>query len=311
MFEHKGVRRRVVVVAFYACVGLAVGILAAALIPQAAVEIEELQTHWPEKAAGLKKMSDNALDYALKRWPAAREVVPMIEEKAQAFAAHTAESLPNVASGLLGFFSLLFLVPFIAFFFLSDGPHILEKVLAACPGRHVEKALHVFCAISESIGNYLRAIFIEASIIGALATVGLYVLGMDYALTLGVLTGISGLIPYIGPIIVGALAAALTAIQFESLGPALNVILLFAGLRFFDDWFIQPYIMARAVHLHPALLIFALMFGGHFFGLLGLILAAPAACVLRVVFGALVEWYLTESGLKKSPSIIHEEIVIV
>lgn len=230
------------------------------------------------------------------------------EERVYQFVTNAAAHLPQLASGLLNLLSLMFLVPFLAFFFLVQGSEFTEKILAACPGRHVEKALNIIVSISNSLGNYLRALLLDALCISALAAFGLWMIGLDYSLTLGLLTGVSGLIPYLGPLGMGIIAASLAAVQFHSLDAPLQVVALFMVLRFIDDWLLQPYILSRTVHLHPAVLLLALMVGGKAFGLLGLILAAPAACVLRVFTETLWEWYLTENGMKV-PSKFRERAV--
>ncbi|MBI4669341.1 MAG: AI-2E family transporter [Elusimicrobia bacterium] len=310
-FEHQGLRRKAVVILFYVLLGLVCAGTVAGFTPLVSREIEELQINWLDQAKSLEKAAKKAAAHVGSKLPAGRKAVPFIEEKAQKAGAALLGKLPDIASGLAGFLALFFLVPFIAFFFLTEGPGVFEEILEACPGRHVEKVLHIFCSIGESLGDYLRALFLDCLIIAVMAAIGLYAIGLDYYLTLGILTGISGMVPYVGPVVIGALSAGLAAVQFQGLAAAINVVFLFIGLRFADDWILQPYIMSRAGHLHPVIFLFALMAGGHWFGILGLILAAPAACVLKVIFSTLVEWYMTEAGLKKQPRLSEEEILVI
>lgn len=311
LFEQRGIRRKAVVILFYLVVGAGVTWGATRIVPAIAQEIQELQANWPERMASLKTLALNWGDRISRRIPGGRDLLPHVEKQAQAIAGKIAPILSDLISNLLGFFSLLFLVPFIGFFLMVEGPSMTDKVLTACPSRHVETVLNLFCSISESLGNYLRALFLDAAIIGVLAAMGLYLLGVEYALVLGAAAGISGLIPYIGPLLVGAISAGLAMVQFQAWGPGLHVLLLFVGLRFVDDWALQPFIMSKAADLHPVILLLALMIGGHFFGLLGLILAAPTACVLHVILETIWDWYQSQSALRRPPMLPEEKLLII
>ena len=311
MFEHRGIRRKAVVILFYLIIGSALTGTAARVLPSISQEIQELQADWPQRAASLRTVALNLGRRITNKLPGGKELLSYAEHQAQNLGSQAAPLLSNLIGNLFSLISLLFLAPLITFFFLIEGPALTQKALAACPGRHVEKVLNFLCSISESLGNYLRALIIDAAIIATMAAIGLYLLGVNYSLILGLAAGVGGMIPYLGPLLVGAIASGLAVVQFQALGPGLNVIILFAALRFADDWIIQPYIMSRAANLHPAVLLLALMTGGHFFGLLGLILAAPTACVLRVVITTLWDWYLAEAGLTQAPLACEEKLVIV
>ncbi len=310
-FELRGIRRETIVVFFYLGVVSCFALGVTAVFPRLSSEIEDLQTSWPERVESLKKVTIHVTEYAAKRFPNGQEITRLVKDKINKSNDRISAALPDLILNLLSFISLLILVPFVAFFFLCDGPNLMERLLASCPSKHVERVLHIFCAISESLGDYLRALIVDSAIIGVLATLGLFALKMEYALILGVLAGVAGLVPYVGPLAVGGISVALAMVQFHDPRAAVNVIILFTGLRFVDDWLLQPYIMRRAVNLHPVLLLLALMIGGHLFGVLGLVFAAPTACALRVIFKTLVEWYMTESGLKKPPALLHEQVIIV
>ncbi|MBI4370580.1 MAG: AI-2E family transporter [Elusimicrobia bacterium] len=310
-FENKGYRRRALVAFLYLIAGSGLTLAASQVIPKISHEIPELQASLPQRLQSLKMVTFKTIEKNAKRLPNSKKIIPMLDTKIQEAAGWLLASLPDVASGIASFFSLLILVPFVAFFFLTDGPLIFEWLLRVCPGRHVEKILHVYCAINETLGSYLRALIIECSLIGALTAAGLWWIDLDYWLVLGLLTGLSGFIPYVGPVLVGMAAAGLALAQHGDLSAVLGVLAVFTGVQFIDNWILQPVIMSRSVNLHPAVLLFALMAGGKFFGFLGLILAAPVACIVKVTAQILLEYYMTETGLKKPPKLPLQQTLII
>jgi predicted PurR-regulated permease PerM len=125
--------------------------------------------------------------------------------------------------------------------------------------------------------------------IGAASYAGLLLLGVDYALGVATLSGVSSFVPYLGAAM-GALVGGLVAFfQFHTFAAPLKVIALFCGIRLADEALLQPFISRHSMHLHPLLFLLALMVGGKIFGFIGLLFAVPAACVvkvlLRVAFG--------------------------
>jgi len=299
LVEHWGFKRSAVVGLLYLGLLAVAGTAGALVTPVVVRQVQEFKASWPERSKSIEETLAKASQYAAKNIPNGGELTKQAALKLEELQGHLPSMLPDFATGLLHFLSLFFLVPFLAFFFLLEGPAAFAWTLSAVPGRKVEMVLNLFCSISESLGNYLRALFMEASTMTLLAIAGFFFLGVDYSIVLGIMTGVSGLIPYIGPAAMGAVSAAIAFIQFGEPGAAVKVLIMFGALRFIDDRAVQPLIMSKTAHLHPALLLLALMVGGHFFGIMGLIFAAPAACVSQTIAEILVEWYLTEWGLKR------------
>lgn len=209
------------------------------------------------------------------------------------------ERLPGYLLGLLPLLSLLFLVPFIAFYMLMDASRLMQHTVQLCPARYVEQALHVVSEIDASLGSYVRGMLLEAGAIAAMVFVGLFALGVDYALAIATLTGVLNVIPYAGPVIGGALAASVTLFQFRDLATVGLVLVVFGAIRLADDIFIQPVISKHSVRMHPLAYLLALMLGGQAFGFVGLLFGVPAACVVKAFIGVAWDWYATETGLAR------------
>jgi predicted PurR-regulated permease PerM len=118
---------------------------------------------------------------------------------------------------------------------------------------------------------------------------GLWLMGINYPILLGILSGVANVVPYLGPI-VGCLVSSLVALmQYNSLDPVLNVILLYIVIKLMDDLVIQPLMIGKSVHLHPMLLVITLIVGEKLFGISGMILGVPVVTAEQKTAGILLE----------------------
>ncbi|HUR05057.1 MAG TPA: AI-2E family transporter, partial [Nonomuraea sp.] len=155
----------------------------------------------------------------------------------------------------------------IAFYFLMDGPQIRQRVLNLVPTRHRSKALFVEENVTRVLGGYLRGQLILALTIGVVTALGLTVLGVPYALVLGVMAGMFELVPMFGPIL-SAMPALIIA-AFLPFPTVLWVLLFFILVQQVENNVLVPRISGHAVGLHPLGAMFALIAGFQFAGLLG------------------------------------------
>jgi len=129
-------------------------------------------------------------------------------------------------------------------------------------------------------------------VVAIIATVGLWLIGMPYAVTLGIFIGITNIVPYFGPII-GALPVAIIAFT-ESFHLVLLGLAVNFGIQLIEGNILSPLIVGKSLHMHPVLIMFALIVGAEVGGILGLILAVPVLAVLKVIV-----MHLRESIQKK------------
>lgn len=176
----------------------------------------------------------------------------------------------------------LLLVPIFAFYVIRDEALFKNNFLKLIPQKHrfrVEKTLQ---DINKTLGSYLRGVFIVSFSVGFLVYVGLLLLGVEFALFLGVVNGLSNIIPYFGPLI-GALPVLVVAL-LQSVDLVWKSLVLLFVVQQIEGFFIAPQFFGRNLDFHPLSIIIALLLGGKFFGFLGLILIVPVIAVLRIVF---------------------------
>lgn len=294
-FEVRGIKRIYTVAGLYLTVGIIIFFLFYLLFNFLTVEIESLQTSWPEYVKKMQIFVDNLNSKIIKSYPFVSnlnfldKIYDYIKE------------IPQFLISLLPTLTLFVLVPFITFFVLIGGHRMLNYVLDHVPSKYVETVLYITTKIDDSLGNYLRGILTEATIIFLLAFTALIIMGLDYAVVIAILVGICTFVPYLGPILGVIIASIIIYFQYYSIVPVLKVLVLFAGIRFMDDWFLQPYIMKKTVKLNPAVVIFALLAGLEIGGIWGVIFCIPVTCIIKELIHVLVELQETEFRWKPRP----------
>jgi predicted PurR-regulated permease PerM/CheY-like chemotaxis protein len=173
------------------------------------------------------------------------------------------------------------LIPVIAFFLLKDARAFRQSALQLLPqGRVRWRGQDFFEEVNHSLASYVRAQLIACVIVGALSIIAYAMMGLPYALVLGVSAMFMEFIPFAGP-----LAAALLACLAATFGAqdllAPTVIYLIA-LRLFQDYVVLPRLIGRGVNMHPLAIILAILCGSQLFGLVGLLLAIPMTAVFSV-----------------------------
>lgn len=186
----------------------------------------------------------------------------------------------NVLVTLMGW---LVLVPVVLFFLLKDWASIFSKALLLIPARHQQAVSETGRSIHQTLQGYLKG---QALVMLALAvyySMALLIGGLQSWLSIGILTGLLVFIPYIGFAI--GLAIALVSATLElGLFPGLLTIAVVYGLgQLLESFYLTPKLIGDRIGLHPLAVIFALMFFGGLFGLLGVLLALPLAAVLVVI----------------------------
>ncbi len=191
------------------------------------------------------------------------------------------------AWGALGLMLSLVLVPIFLFFFLNDGPQIAASWSNYLPLRASPLKSEIVSLLSE-INNYLISFFrgqlLVSLIDGVLIGGALLVMGLDFALLIGILVGVLGLIPYLGMLICWIPAVLIAVAQFGDWGHPLAVTIIFIAMNQIDGLLIAPKIVGESVGLHPltviiSVLAWSIVLGG----LLGALLAVPLTATLKVL----------------------------
>jgi predicted PurR-regulated permease PerM len=187
----------------------------------------------------------------------------------------------NQIGNTINMLFIAFIVPFVAFYILKDFQIIEKTALAIVPKEHRKKTIKLLIDIDTALGNYIRGQLLVCLIIGVLAYLGYWLIGMQYALLLASVVAVFNIIPYLGPFF-GAAPAIIMA-STVSLKMLLFVALVNLAVQILEGNVISPQVVGRTLHMHPLFIIFALLVGGEVAGIVGLILAVPFFAVMKVI----------------------------
>jgi len=207
---------------------------------------------------------------------------------------------------VLGFFGTVFgiiaglaLVPIYAFYFLLEKSGISRRWRDYLPVRNSQfkdEAVFIISAINEYLVAFFRGQVLVAICDGVLYTIGFMLIGLPYALLLGVMATCLTIIPFLGAITTCVSALVIAVVAFGDWQHPALVLVVFAVVQALEGFVIQPKIMGDRVGLHPVVIIIALMFGTTLLGgILGGILAIPLAAALRVLMFRYI-WRNSEPG---------------
>ncbi len=297
--ESFGVRREAAVAALYMVFIAVFAGSIAIFMPRLVGEAIILKNNYPHYVEQTKKMAADVQDRVERRYPFVREkgIIDAGIAQGQSLIHKEISRIPSLLLNVFSIFSVIILIPILTFFMLLSGSRLFDRILTYIPSRHVETGLGMVYEAEMVLGKYIRGQMIETMSVGAMSVAGLMALGIDYAILIGVFTGFANMIPYLGPPL-GAIAAVLVGIiKFQSFVMVVKIIVLFWAIQFIDNHFIQPVVIGGGVNLSPVVMVFSLMAGAKFFGMLGLIFAVPVAAIVKV---------LLKIALKKEH--VHEQI---
>ena len=188
----------------------------------------------------------------------------------------------DVVGGLISGLTFVVIVPFVAFFFLKEGHRITRGLIELVPNAYFELCLNLLYQINAQIGGYIRGQIMATSVVATLAVFGLSIVGVNYALPLGIVAGLANMIPFLGPLI-GFLSASIVALATG--GGAIMVLqvgIVFLSVQLIDNIVIQPTVVAKSVDLHPLAVLLVVMIGSQFMGVIGMLIAVPLAGIIKV-----------------------------
>ncbi|MBW3645247.1 MAG: AI-2E family transporter [Actinobacteria bacterium] len=276
--------------AFFAVIGLTVLVVA----PLAADQADELSAELPQVRADVERWINDRAEQS-KNWvisfPSVGELEDEVGGGQGAGIGRTLDAARDVGERLFHVAIILILAPIIAFYLLVDLPRLRQLAEQLVPAEARDEVLVVANRLNRAVGGFFRGQLLVALIVGAMVSIGLALIDLPFWLIVGMIAGLFNLVPLIGPW-VGAVPGILIALTTRDISTAVWVGAIMAGAQQVDNHFISPLVMQRAVRLHPAAVMLALLAGGTIGGFFGLLIAVPAAAVLKIVLGHLWHTYV-------------------
>ncbi|WP_223702811.1 AI-2E family transporter [Sutcliffiella deserti] len=277
---NRGVPRPLAILLIYLIFFGALGLIGYKGIPIIIDQLWELSDNFPRLS---RIYSDwiKQIHSSTSGWPDG--IHERVDQTFTEFEGMLSNLLVKVISGLKGIinsFFIIIVIPFIVFYLLKDFDQVKKTMWYLTPRKWRQSGMLFLKDVDKSLGSYIRGQLTVCIIIGGLATISLWLVGMKYPLVLGIIIGITNIIPYFGPII-GAFPAVIIAATI-SVKMVIFVLIIIFGLQFIEGNILSPLIVGKSLHIHPVLIILALLIGGEIGGVVGLILAVPIFAVLKV-----------------------------
>lgn len=203
------------------------------------------------------------------------------------------QSIWSSGKTLLDIAGLFVVTPVVAFYTLYDWDKMVAKVDSWIPRDHVPAVRQIFTDINSAIAGFVRGQGTLCLILGLLYAAGLTVVGLNFALLIGLFAGLISFIPYVGSLVGLVIALGVAIVQFWPDWLMVGAVLLVFGVgQFIEGNILQPKLVGESIGLHPVWLMFALFAFGALFGFVGLMVAVPAAAAVGVLVRFAIARYM-------------------
>jgi predicted PurR-regulated permease PerM len=187
----------------------------------------------------------------------------------------------------------------LAFYWTLEGERAIRSLLLLMPQRHREGVKDLISEIQFSVGGYMRGIVLLSLIVGGMALTAYLIIGLPYALSLGIIAGIMEAVPIIGPAL-GAAPAVLVALSTGNTNLIIGVLVASAIIQMMENTIFGPRVMNKSVGVNPILTLLAIATFTPMLGIVGALLAVPLAAVFQILMKRLL------SRMENVESVPHE-----
>lgn len=279
--HQQGLSRTIAIAFIYILFFVVTGFAIYKGIPLLVLQLKDLSTSLPQFMDTYRGWISE-LHEKTERFP------PVIHDRFETGLKAMEDYISQAITGSLSLIKSLFnsiilfaIVPFLVFYLLKDITEVKKAAWFLTPKKWRNFCQGLLKDIDKSLGNYIRGQFFVCTAIGLIAWISLWLVNMKYSLLLGMIIGMTNIIPYFGPLFAAIPTVILAATV--SLKMVVIVLLIIFGLQFIEGNLLSPLIVGKSLHMHPVIIIFALLLGGEIGGVLGLVFAVPIIAVLKVI----------------------------
>lgn len=290
--NHQVSRTFAVAIVFLLLIAIIVSALSF-LIPNILNQVEQLIQNTPEYIKSFQRFLTKVLQQKnLPPWivDLTKDVdinayTKEIEESLSGFAKNFMMSITSSIGSIIGMVTsvtvTIVTVPFMLFYMLKDGHKLVPTVTGIFSEKQANRIGELLEKMSETISKYISGQAIECLFVGTCTAIGYGIVGVPFALLIGIFAGITNMIPYIGPYI-GLLPALILALS-NSVRQTILVIIVCVVVQQIDGNLIYPNVIGKSLDIHPLTIIIILLVAGNLAGLLGMLLAVPVYAVIKVI----------------------------
>ena len=200
---------------------------------------------------------------------------------------------------LIGILANILLLPVVLFYMLRDWDGFVASIGQLIPRDWLATSKTMATEIDQVLAEFLRGQLTVMLMMSVFYAAGLWLAGLDNALSIGIIAGLLGFVPYLGPAMGMGLALLVAALQFTSLSQIVPVLLVFGAGQLIESNIITPKLVGDRIGLHPVVVIFALLAGGQLFGFVGVLLALPVSAAIAIALRHTKQSYLNSDTYLK------------
>ncbi len=209
-------------------------------------------------------------------------ILGAIEDYSNSISSSIPTTIVSIMSSLFSGLGTIFFGLIIGLYMLFDFDNVTVLLLKLIPKKHQVETANLLEDIGREVRKSVNGTLLVACMVFVCDTIGFSIIGLKSALLFGLFCGITDLIPYIGPYIGTAVATIVAFTQSTFIGIGVFVIAVIVQLV--ESYILQPVVMSKATKLHPVTIICGLLIFGHFFGIIGMILAVPIMSIFKVIW---------------------------
>ncbi|MCA1022246.1 AI-2E family transporter [Halobacillus litoralis] len=189
--------------------------------------------------------------------------------------------MSEIFSTIAGAASVLVIVPFVLFFLLKDGNRLLPFLKKGLPEKLKPRGEKLLKDVDKTVSSYIVGQVTVAAIDGVLTYIGYVIIGLDFALILGLFTAFACIVPFVGPVIGAVPAIGVALMQEPSM--AFYVVIIFVVVQQLEGNLVAPYVFGEKLNIHPLTVILLLVVAAPLYGVVGMIIAVPTYTVIKVI----------------------------
>lgn len=287
--ENQGLKRLYGVLTIYIGILGIILILAFIVMPNSTQEIRSLFIKMPDYFSNITNFFDSIYKSYIATLgelpPILQGVDSIINENTHRIEIFLTDGIRTIVGGVVLFFTKIVsivLTPVLTLYFLVDKDIFVKKIKEIIPQRYKEEILYLAREIDISVSQFVRGRILLAIFVGITTTIVLLILGIDFALVIGFITGVADIIPYIGPFL-GFLPAVIFAF-ISSPVKAIWISIIFVLIQWVENNILAPKIIGHRTGMHPLTVLLSLIIGGSLFGVLGMIFSVPMIAVIKIFY---------------------------
>jgi predicted PurR-regulated permease PerM len=292
--ENKNINRRNGILILYISIIAIFFIFAFLIIPKSGTEIKRLINNFPKYIDQASEMMD---DIYTKYYSTMGGLPPLFQGVEEIVMENIVRLENMIINGLEGFVGSIIgaasklvniiLTPILTYYFLVDKRYFKEKIINIIPKKYKKDTIMLSKEIDTSLTLFIRGRLLMSLYVGVATTIMLLIIGVDFAIVIGFITGFADIIPYIGPLL-----GYIPAVFFAAISNPIKIIwvsIFFLFIQWAENNILAPKIIGESMDMHPLIILLSIIIGGGVFGVFGMILSVPVVAIIKIILNFIIE----------------------